>query len=236
MASLLALRTPIIRSGALRGYPRAPLNMRETTHEDPARGSAQQPAMTLAPHGRRGGGQSPRDPVPKPGAAAHGGGHPDHPATQGHRAGRRDSGMDVTGPGQGTRLPRRSYTVCTRLATCSNGSVSPRCRLQLHRFRLPSRPGASAARATVAPPVTSLTDVQMARKLPLRMSWTDGGTRAVVLDAVEPCHEGSSCEVLARLGEWPWVVMAQLLSIALTPGLDTSGLMDAVMVRREEDH
>jgi hypothetical protein len=49
----------------------------------------------------------------------------------------------------------------------------------------------------------------MARKLPVRMSWSDGGTRAVVMEAVEPCHEGWSCEVLARLGAWPWVVMAQ---------------------------
>src|SRR2546421_240704 len=57
-------------------------------------------------------------------------------------------------------------------------------------------------------PVACLTDVEMARKLPIRNSWSDGGTRAVVMEAVEPCHEGWSCAVLARLGEWPWIVMA----------------------------
>jgi hypothetical protein len=85
-------------------------------------------------------------------------------------------------------------------------------------------------------PVACLTDVQMARKLPIRKSWSDGSTRAVVMEAVELCHEGWSCAVLARLGEWPWIAMAQPLSISLTHGLDTSGLMDAVMVRREGDH
>jgi hypothetical protein len=75
----------------------------------------------------------------------------------------------------------------------------------------------------------------MARKLPVRMLGSDEGIRAIVMKAIEPWHEGWSCEVLARRGECPWVVMAQPLSISLTPALDTSGLMDAMMVRREED-
>jgi hypothetical protein len=104
------------------------------------------------------------------------------------------------------------------------------------RFRLPLRPGTNAAIAIVDPPAAHLTHVQMARKLPIRKSWSDGGTRAVMMEAIEPCHEGWLCAVLARLQEWPWIVMAQPLSISFTHGLDTSRLMDAVMVRREGEH